>query len=64
MKTYGGLKVYLHSFITSALGGGLATLLLGEDPPILTRQEAGWAPDTVWTWRQREKYPFPASARN
>jgi len=24
--------------------------------PVPTRQKVGWAPKTVWTWLQREKF--------
>jgi hypothetical protein len=47
-----------YSFLTSALevvslGPALNP---GEDPPVPTVQEAGWAPEPVWTQRLEEKF--------
>jgi len=39
-----------------------ATSLLGKEPPVPIQKETGWAPEAVWTWWQREK--FPALAGN
>jgi hypothetical protein len=59
MKTYVGVDVYIHVFLTSALVGGewpasrLAALLPGKEPPVSIEQEAGWAPELVlMTWRR------------
>jgi hypothetical protein len=51
-----------YSFLTSALEGcewsasrpGHA-LPPGKEPPVPIVQEAGWAPEPVWTQRQEEK---------
>jgi len=40
----------MHS-LTLALDGG------GKVPPVTIGKEAGWAPETVWTWCRREKFP-------
>jgi hypothetical protein len=54
------------SFTTSALDGGewLAShpgrvLPPGKGPPVPIGQEAGWAPEPVWTQRLEEKSPLP-----
>jgi hypothetical protein len=59
-----------YSFLTSALDGGewLASrlgraLLRGKDPPVPIVEEAGWAPQPVWTQRLEEKYFAPAGDR-
>jgi hypothetical protein len=51
-----------YSFFTSALEGGEwsasrpgRALPPGKEPPIPTVQEAGWAPEPVWTQRGEEK---------
>jgi hypothetical protein len=51
-----------YSFLTSALEGGEWSasrpgrpLLPGKEPPVPTVQEAGWAPEAVWTQRLEEK---------
>jgi hypothetical protein len=56
-----------YSFTTSALDGGewLASrpgraLPLGKGPPVSIGQEAGWAPEPVWTQRTEEKSYAPA----
>jgi hypothetical protein len=52
-----------YSFVTSALEGGEwsasrpgRALLPGKEPPVPTVQEAGWAPEPVWTQRLEEKF--------
>jgi hypothetical protein len=35
----------------------------GKEPPVLTVQEAGWAPEPVWTQRLEEKSFAPAGNR-
>jgi hypothetical protein len=51
-----------YSFLTSALEGGELsaprpghTLAPGKEPPVPIVQEAGWAPEPVWTQRLEEK---------
>jgi hypothetical protein len=51
-----------YSFLTSALEGGEwsasrpgRALPSGKEPPVPTVQEAGWAPQPVWTQRLEEK---------
>jgi hypothetical protein len=54
MKTYRGIWVQLHAFITSTLNEdkflnqALASLTRSPDT---TGQEGGWAPGSVWTLR-------------
>jgi hypothetical protein len=40
METYGGVEIQFHAFITSETDGGEWSA---------EWQEAGWAPDLVWT---------------
>jgi hypothetical protein len=51
-----------NTFLTCALEGGEwsasrpgRALAPGEEPPVPTVQEAGWAPEPVWTQRLEEK---------
>jgi hypothetical protein len=50
------------TFLTAALEGGEwsaarsgRALPPGKEPPVPTVQEAGWAPEPVWTQRVEEK---------
>jgi hypothetical protein len=45
-------------FLTLALDEGP-----GKEPPVPIRQEAGWAPEPVWTLWSKEKYLSPARNR-
>jgi hypothetical protein len=67
----GGERRYSsYPFLTSALEGGEwsasrpgRTLPPGKEPPVPTVQEAGWAPQPVWTQRLEEKSSAPVGAR-
>jgi hypothetical protein len=55
-------KYSSYSFMTSAVDGDEwsvsrpgCTLPLGKRPPVPIGQEAGWAPEAVWTQRLEEK---------
>jgi hypothetical protein len=59
-----------YSFMTSALDGGEwsascpgRALPPGKGPPVSIGQEAGWAPEPVWTQRLDEKSFAPAGDR-
>jgi hypothetical protein len=59
-----------YSFTTSALDGGEwsasrpgRALPPGKGPPVPIAQEAGWAPEPVWTQRLEEKSFAPAGDR-
>jgi hypothetical protein len=58
----GGGRYSSNSFLTSALDEGEwsasrpgRALTPGKGPPVLIVQEAGWAPEPVWTQRLQEK---------
>jgi hypothetical protein len=63
LEALGGDRRYSScSFTTSALGGGEwsasrpgRALPPGKGPPVPIVQEAGWAPEPVWTQRLEEK---------
>jgi hypothetical protein len=38
----------------------LVALSPGKEPLLPTGKEARWAPEPVWIWYQREKFPIPA----
>jgi len=64
MKTYWGMRVKLLALLTSALHGGeWSASLSGRFAPgaaVPIGQEAGWAPDPVWTrWRGENITPLP-----
>jgi len=54
------VKFKLHSFSTLALDGGvwLASLsgrfISGKEPPAPIGQKVVWAPESVWTCRQKD----------
>jgi hypothetical protein len=59
-----------YSNLTSALDGGEwsvsrpgRALPPGKGPPVPTGQEAGWAPESVWTQRLKEKSSAPVRDR-
>jgi hypothetical protein len=41
-----------------------ATLFPVKEPPVPIGQEAGWAPEPVWTRWRREKFPHPRRESN
>jgi hypothetical protein len=55
MKSYGGVALQIHVFSTSALFRGEWTVLgpgrfaPWKDGAVTIGQEAGWAPEPVWT---------------
>jgi hypothetical protein len=57
MEALGGERRYSsYSFSTSALDRGeWSALPPGKVPPVPIVQEAGWAPEPVWTQRLEEK---------
>jgi hypothetical protein len=59
---WGERRYSSYSFSTSALDGGEwsasrpgRALLSAKGPPVAILQEAGWAPEPVWTQRLEEK---------
>jgi len=64
MKKCLGAEVQLHAFLTSAQDGGVwsasrhsrFTSGEGKEPPVPFGQEAGRAPEAVWTLWRREKF--------
>jgi hypothetical protein len=59
-----------YSFLTSALDGGewsasrpCRALSPGKGPPVPIVQEAGWAPEPVWTQVLEEKSSAPVGDR-
>jgi hypothetical protein len=71
MEALGGERRYSSSFYTSALDGGEwsashpdRALSPGKGPPVRIVQEAGWAPEPVWTQRLEEKSFAPAGDRS
>jgi hypothetical protein len=53
LKTYGGIAVEVHVFLTSALVGGschlhaLVSLLPGKEPSVPVGYKVGWAPEPI-----------------
>jgi hypothetical protein len=73
MEALGGDRRYSsYAFSTSALDGGewserhapAALLPPGKGPPVPIGQEAGWAPEPVWTQRLQEKILCPRRESN
>jgi hypothetical protein len=53
---WGESRYSSYSFTTSALDGGeWPRFAPGKGPPVPIVQEAGWAPEPVWTQRLEEK---------
>jgi hypothetical protein len=65
IKTYGGVNVYLHAFLTSALDELSSQLHAPASLyPIPTGQEGVWAPEPVSMRWRREEFPAPAVDSN
>jgi hypothetical protein len=68
-KRLAGEKVYLLLILDLALDGvsgqrhARPRFTLGKGPPVPIVQEAGWAPEPVWTKRLEEKSFAPAGDR-
>jgi hypothetical protein len=69
MEALGGEEYSSYSFTTSALDGGEwsasrpgRALPPGKGPPVPIGEEAGWAPEPVWTQRLEEKFFAPAGS--
>jgi hypothetical protein len=66
MKTYVGVEVQLHSFLTSALDGSEWSASQpgrfppGKSPTLPIGYGTGWAIEPVWTRWQRKKFPTHA----
>jgi hypothetical protein len=66
---WGGEEYSSYSLLTSALDGvsgqrhAPAALCPGKRPPVPIGQEAGWAPEPVWTQRSEENSFAPAGDR-
>jgi hypothetical protein len=67
---WGKRRYSCYSFLTSALEGGEWSasrlgrpLPPGKEPPVPTVQEAGWAPEPVWTQRKWKLYPRKNKSR-
>jgi hypothetical protein len=68
MEALGERMYSSYSFTTWALNGGEWSrsghaLPPGKGPPVPIGQEAGWAPEPVWTQRIKENSLAPAGDR-
>jgi len=68
MEAYGGVEVWVHSFLSLTLEVRCAVrftppLLYPEKTTVLTEQEAGRAPEAVSNLRSTEKFFAPARNR-
>jgi hypothetical protein len=68
---WGERRYSSYSFTTSALDRGEwsasrpgSALPPAKGPPVPIVQEAGWAPEPVWTQRLEEKILFPCRGSN
>jgi hypothetical protein len=65
MKTYRGVDVYIHRFLTSELVGGEwsasrpCRFTPGKEDPVPMLEEFGWTPEPVWAiWRSENFLPY------
>jgi len=64
LKTYGGVEVCLHAFLTSTLDRDKwSASRPGCFTPVLIWYEVGWAPEPVWTRWRGENVPVCAGNR-
>ena len=50
-----GVEVMVHSFLISAIDNSGWSLRTPADLPVPIEQEAGWAPEQVWTFLENRK---------
>jgi hypothetical protein len=60
MKTYWGVEVQNHAFLTSALGGVISLTPLAALPPVPIWYDAGWAQSRCgWEGEEKNSKPPP-----
>jgi hypothetical protein len=59
MKTYGGVDVQIHVLTEAPAGGEWSASRSEQSPAVPTGQEAGCAPEPVWTtWKGEISCPY------